>query len=51
MPFSSTLAAISQRFKEGRFAAALSRLNDRDLAEMGLKRSQIAARAAELSRL
>ena len=51
MSFSSTLAAVSQRFKEARFASALSHLSDRELAQIGLKRSQIPARAAELSRL
>jgi len=51
MSFSSTLAAVSQRFKEARFASALSHLSDRELAQIDLKRSQIPARAAELSRL
>lgn len=51
MSFSSSFAAFSRRFKEGRFVSALSHLSDRELAQIGLKRSQIPARAAELSRL
>ncbi len=47
--FTSVFAGIAEGFRAARFHSALSRLSDRQLADIGLTRENISRRALELA--
>lgn len=47
--FSKILTGVADGFKAARFRQAMSRLSDRQLADIGLSRENISRRALELA--
>lgn len=47
--FSRVFGSISQGFRAARYTQALNQLSDRQLADIGLTRGEIARRAFELA--
>ena len=49
--FSKIFAGVAEGIKTARFNEAMSRMSDRQLADIGLRREDIPRRAFELARL
>ncbi len=49
--FSNVFTGLAEGFKAARFHHALSRMSDRQLADIGLSRDNISRRALELAQM